>query len=120
MDGNRFTAAGGVSPIDLMLSIISKDMSQDAANWVADQMIYNSARTEKDGQRLSIPTRIGVRHPKLANVIKMMEENIEEPISPSLLAQEVGMSTRQRKVIPTLFRQITQTLLYGTSIAESA
>ena len=57
MDGNRFTAAGGVSPIDLMLSIISKDMSQDAANWVADQMIYNSARTEKDGQRLSIPTR---------------------------------------------------------------
>ena len=102
MDGNRFTAAGGVSPIDLMLSIISKDMSQDAANWVADQMIYNSARTEKDGQRLSIPTRIGVRHPKLANVIKMMEENIEEPISPSLLAQEVGMSTRQ---LERLFRR---------------
>ena len=102
MDGNRFTAAGGVSPIDLMLSIISKDMSQDAANWVADQMIYNSARTEKDGQRLSIPTRIGVRHPKLANVIKMMEENIEQPISPSLLAQEVGMSTRQ---LERLFRR---------------
>jgi transcriptional regulator GlxA family with amidase domain len=102
MDGNRFTAAGGVSPIDLMLSIISKDISQDAANWVADQMIYNSARTEKDGQRLSIPTRIGVRHPKLANVIKMMEENIEEPISPSLLAQEVGMSTRQ---LERLFRR---------------
>ena len=102
MDGNRFTTAGGVSPIDLMLSIISKDISQDAANWVADQMIYNSARTEKDGQRLSIPTRIGVRHPKLANVIKMMEENIEEPISPSLLAQEVGMSTRQ---LERLFRR---------------
>jgi transcriptional regulator GlxA family with amidase domain len=102
MDGNRFTAAGGVSPIDLMLSIIAKDVSQDAANWVADQMIYNSARTEKDGQRLSIPTRIGVRHPKLANVIKMMEENIEEPISPSLLAQEVGMSTRQ---LERLFRR---------------
>jgi len=102
MDGNRFTTAGGVSPIDLMLSIISKDISQDAANWVADQMIYNSARTEKDGQRLSIPTRIGVRHPKLTNVIKMMEENIEEPISPSLLAQEVGMSTRQ---LERLFRR---------------
>lgn len=101
-DGNRFTAAGGVSPIDLMLSIIAKDISQDAANWVADQMIYNSARTEKDGQRLSIPTRIGVRHPKLANVIKMMEENIEEPISPSLLAQDVGMSTRQ---LERLFRR---------------
>jgi len=102
MDRNRFTSAGGVSPIDLMLSMISKDISQDAANWVADQMIYNSARTEKDGQRLSVPTRIGVRHPKLANVIKMMEENIEEPISPSTLAQEVGMSTRQ---LERLFRR---------------
>ena len=102
MDGNRFTAAGGVSPIDLMLSIISKDLSQDAANWVADQMIYNSARTEKDGQRLSIPTRIGVRHPKLANVIKMMEDNIEEPVSPSILARDVGMSTRQ---LERLFRR---------------
>jgi len=102
MDGNRFTSAGGVSPIDLMLSVISKDISQDAANWIADQVIYNSARTEKDGQRLSIPTRIGVRHPKLANVIKMMEENIEEPMSPSILAQDVGMSTRQ---LERLFRR---------------
>ena len=102
IDGNRFTAAGGVSPIDLMLSIISKDISQDATNWVADQMIYNTARTEKDGQRLSIPTRIGVRHPKLANVIKMMEENIEEPISPSILAKDVAMSTRQ---LERLFRR---------------
>lgn len=102
IDGNRFTSAGGVSPIDLMLSMIAKDISQDAANWVADQMIYNSARTEKDGQRLSIPTRIGVRHPKLANVIQIMEQNIEEPISPSLLAQQVGMSTRQ---LERLFRR---------------
>ena len=102
LDGKRFTAAGGVSPIDLMLHIISKDITQDAANWIADQMIYNSARTEKDGQRLSIPTRIGVRHPKLANVVKMMEDNIEEPISPSALAQDVGMSTRQ---LERLFRR---------------
>lgn len=32
-------------------------------------------------QRLSTPTRIGVRHPKLAQVVQMMERNIEEPIS---------------------------------------
>ena len=35
-------------------------------------------------------------------VMIMMEENIEEPISPSLLAQEVGMSTRQ---LERLFRR---------------
>ena len=102
IDGNRMTTAGGTSSIDLFLKIIADDHGEELANAVADQMIYNSARTEKDGQRVSIPTRIGVRHPKLANVIKMMEENIEEPISPSLLAQEVGMSTRQ---LERLFRR---------------
>ena len=102
VDGNRFTAAGGVSSIDLMLSFVASDLSQDAANWIADQMIYNTVRSENDGQRLSIPTRIGVRHPKLSNVIKMMEDNIEEPISPSILAQDVGMSTRQ---LERLFRK---------------
>ncbi|GHA45736.1 AraC family transcriptional regulator [Amylibacter ulvae] len=102
IDGNRMSCAGGTSSIDLFLKIISDDHGQDAANWVSDQLIYNSPRTEKDGQRLSIPTRIGVRHPKLADVIKMMEENIEEPISPSILAKDVGMSTRQ---LERLFRR---------------
>lgn len=102
IDGKRMTCAGGTSSIDLMLYFITNDHGQDAANWVADQMIYNSPRTEKDSQRLSIPTRIGVRHPKLADVIKMMEENIEEPRSPSVLAADVGMSTRQ---LERLFRR---------------
>lgn len=102
IDGNRLTSAGGTSSIDMMLKLISEDFGKDAANWVADQMIYNSPRTEKDGQRLSIPTRIGVRHPKLAEVIKMMENNIEEPMSPSVLASKVGMSTRQ---LERLFRR---------------
>ncbi|PIB26178.1 AraC family transcriptional regulator [Amylibacter kogurei] len=102
IDGNRMSCAGGTSSIDLFLKIIADDHGQDAANWVSDQLIYNSPRTEKDGQRLSIPTRIGVRHPKLAEVIKMMEENIEEPISPSILAKDVGMSTRQ---LERLFRR---------------
>jgi len=101
-DGNRFTAAGGVASIDLMLHIVSHDVTQDAANWIADQVLYSSARTEKDGQRLSIPTRIGVRHPKLATVVEMMEDNLEDPISPSLLAQDVGISTRQ---LERLFRR---------------
>ena len=53
-------------------------------------------------QRLSVPTRLGVRHPKLGQVIQMMERNIEEPISPSILAKHVAMSTRQ---LERLFRR---------------
>ena len=101
-DGNRYTTAGGTSSIDLLLKIIADEHGEELANAVADQMIYSSIRTDQDTQRLSVPTRIGVRHPKLSKVIQLMEINIEEPISPSILAKDVGMSTRQ---LERLFRR---------------
>ena len=101
-DSNRYTTAGGTSSIDLLLKIIADDHGEELANAVADQMIYSSIRTDQDTQRLSVPTRIGVRHPKLSKVIQMMEINIEEPMSPSILAKDVGMSTRQ---LERLFRR---------------
>jgi len=102
IDGNRITTAGGTASIDLMLKIIADDHGEDLANLVADQLIYTSIRTDQDTQRLSIPTRIGVRHHKLGQVIRVMEQNIEEPISPAKLAKDVGMSTRQ---LERLFRR---------------
>ena len=102
VDGNRMSTAGGTASIDLMLKIIAQDHGEDLANVVADLLIYSSIRTDQDTQRLSIPTRIGVRHPKLSQVIQKMEANIEDPISPAQLATEVGMSTRQ---LERLFRR---------------
>jgi transcriptional regulator GlxA family with amidase domain len=102
VDGKRITTAGGTASIDLMLHLIARDHGEDLAALVADQMIYSSIRTDQDTQRLSIPTRIGVRHPRLGLVIREMEQNIEEPISPATLARQVGMSTRQ---LERLFRR---------------
>ena len=101
-DGNRWTCAGGTAALDLMLKVIAGDYGENVANTIADQLIYSTPRTDQDTQRLSIPTRIGVRHPKLSQVIQMMEANIEEPMSPADLAEEVGMSTRQ---LERLFRR---------------
>ena len=102
IDGNRITTAGGTASIDLMLKLIAEKHGEELGNAVADQLIYSSIRTDQDTQRLSIPTRIGVRHPKLSRVIQIMETNIEEPISPAVLAKDVGMSTRQ---LERLFRR---------------
>ena len=102
IDRGRLTTAGGTSSIDLMLKIVADDHGEELAAAVADQLIYSSIRTDQDTQRLSIPTRIGVRHPRLAQVIQMMEQAIEEPISPAILAGDVGMSTRQ---LERLFRR---------------
>ncbi|MEL6522800.1 MAG: GlxA family transcriptional regulator [Pseudomonadota bacterium] len=102
IDGNRISTAGGTASIDLMLTLIADDHGEPLANAVADQLIYSTIRTDQDTQRLSVPTRIGVRHPRLSSVIQMMEQNLEEPISPSILAKDVGLSTRQ---LERLFRR---------------
>ena len=102
VDQNRHSSAGGTASLDLMLKLISDDHGQDAADWIADQMVYSSIRTDRDEQRLSVPGRIGARHPKLSEVIRMMEANIEEPKSPRTMAGDVGMSGRQ---LERLFRR---------------
>ncbi|MFO1210725.1 MAG: GlxA family transcriptional regulator [Amaricoccus sp.] len=102
VDRDRYTAAGGAASTDLMLNLIARKHGTELANLVADQMIHTAIRSERDAQRLSIPTRIGVRHPKLSEVIRRMEENVEEPISPTVLARDSGMSTRQ---LERLFRR---------------
>ena len=102
IDGARVTSAGGMAALDLMLTMIANDHGSTLANAVADQVIYSSIRTNRDTQRLSIPARIGVRHPKLARVIEIMETHIEDPISPADLAEQVDMSTRQ---LERLFRR---------------
>jgi transcriptional regulator GlxA family with amidase domain len=102
VDRDRYTAAGGAASTDLMLKLIARKHGAELANLVADQMIHTSIRSDTDEQRLSIPTRIGVRHPKLATVIHRMEAHIEEPVSPMVLARDAGMSTRQ---LERLFRR---------------
>lgn len=94
-DGNRLTAAGGTAAIDMMLRQIARDHGNELASRVADQMIHTSIRSEDDHQRMSIPIRIGARHPRLAQVVARMEANIEDPVSPARLAAEAGMSPRQ-------------------------
>ncbi|WCR11911.1 GlxA family transcriptional regulator [Paracoccus stylophorae] len=101
-DGNRLTAAGGTSSIDLILHLISQAHGDGLTAEVADQLLHTAIRTDQDRQRLSIPTRIGVRHPRLAAVIARMEANLEDPVSPAQLAADAGMSTRQ---LERLFRR---------------
>ncbi len=61
IDGNRYTAAGGTASADLILRLIAEKHGTALANDTADQLIYTTLRTDKDEQRLSVPTRIGAR-----------------------------------------------------------
>ncbi len=102
IDRNRFTCAGGTAPLDMMLNMISLQHGHELAASVADQFMHERIRDQHDHQRISLPARLGVRHPKLLTVIEMMEQNLEEPLSRSELARAARLSTRQ---LERLFRK---------------
>lgn len=102
VDEGVFTCAGGTAAADMMLHLIGERHGSDLASLVADTLVHTPVRTDTDEQRLSVPARIGVRHPKLVQIIQTMERSTEEPVSPSELARAVNMSTRQ---LERLFRR---------------
>jgi len=102
VDSGIFTCAGGTSATDMMLHLICSEHGPDLGSLIADTLVHSTLRTDTDEQRLSVPARIGVRHPKLVSVIQEMERSTEEPISPTELAKSVNMSTRQ---LERLFRR---------------
>lgn len=95
VDGRFFTSAGGASSMDMMLHRLADDYGADLATWVADQMVYTVPRLHSDAQRASLQSRPEVRNPKLLMAMRVMENNIEDPLTPDEIAGLVGLSTRQ-------------------------
>lgn len=102
IDEDRFTSAGGTTAIDMMLTMIASQHGPDLASAVAESILHSPIRHHSENQRMSLPARIGARHPKLVSIIEKMEENLEDPLSPSLLAKQAELSTRQ---LERLFRR---------------
>ncbi len=94
-DEKHVTASGGTATADLMLHLIERDHGYDLSVAVADQMVYNAVRNATAAQRVSLQSRNGMRNTHLAKAIQIMHDNIESPISPSLIAQQLCISTRQ-------------------------
>lgn len=89
------TASGGTAAADLMLHLISTQHGHDLATEVADQMVYNAVREGTAAQRVSLQSRHGMRNLHLVRAIAAMESTIQDPTSPSIIAENLGISTRQ-------------------------
>ncbi len=94
-DEKFVTASGGAAVADLMLHVISRDHGGDLAAEVADQMVYTGVREAGATQRVSLRSRYGIRNNRLCQAIRLIEENIETPLSNCELAERLGISTRQ-------------------------
>ena len=102
VDGPRLTCSGGTASMDMILSLIGEDHGRDLAAQVAEQFIHERIRDTHDHQRMSLQGRLGISHPKLLQVIAMMEDHLEDPMARAELARRAGLSTRQ---LERLFRR---------------
>ncbi|WP_073250782.1 GlxA family transcriptional regulator [Shimia gijangensis] len=94
-DEKFITASGGTATADLMLHLIENAHGHDLAVAVADQMVYNAVRDATAEQRVSLQSRHGMRNPHMAKAIQRMNDTLDAPISPALIAEEIGISARQ-------------------------
>ncbi|TNE34412.1 MAG: GlxA family transcriptional regulator [Alphaproteobacteria bacterium] len=104
IDRNRYTCAGGTSAIDMMLHMIGEAHGSKVAYDVSLQFMHDRIRTHSDKQQAVRKLQLAAKSQKLLTIVEIMEQNIEEPISPEELANRVGISIRQ---VERLFRQHT-------------
>lgn len=94
-DEKHVTASGGTATADLILHMIERDHGYDLSVAVADQMVYNAVRNATAEQRVSLQSRNGMRNSHLSKAIQIMHERLDDPISPSVISERIGISTRQ-------------------------
>jgi len=102
VDRDRFTASGGVAPLDLMLHLIKGKLGTRVAQLITEQFIVDRARNDRDQQFVPLRAQLGASHEGLIKVAQLMEEHIEKPMSLDAIASATRLSRRQ---IERLFKR---------------
>lgn len=102
LDRGVFTCSGGTAALDMFLQFVGTHSGPELATAIAEQFIHPRIREQSDHQRMELHTRFRLDHPKLVEVIQLMEASLEDPLDMHAIADEVKLSPRQ---LERLFRQ---------------
>ena len=89
------TCAGGTSAIDMMLALIAAKHGRELATRVSEQFVLGRIRSQSDHQRMEIAARYGLHNRKTNQVVKLMQEHIEDPLTADDLAAMISVTRRQ-------------------------
>ena len=78
-----------------MLALIAQAHGRELAAQVSEQFVLGRIRSRSDHQRMEIAARYGLHNPKVVQVIKLMQEHIEDPLSTDDLAGMIEVTRRQ-------------------------
>jgi len=94
ISGRYFTAGGAMPTIDLMMHLIRSRLGAKLADSVASALIYDAAPTASAPQLPVATARLRRTAPKIAKVVEIMGQSIEEAPQVAELARQVGLSRR--------------------------
>lgn len=102
IDRDRYTCSGGVSPLDMMTWLLSRPPgSRDLAAQVSDLLVTRQ-RSPDELQTVPLRQRFSHLPGTLIDALDMMENNVEEPLTPVEIAGYLGVS---RRTLERLFQQ---------------
>ncbi|WP_153102015.1 GlxA family transcriptional regulator [Paraburkholderia hayleyella] len=94
IDRDRLTCTGGMAPLDLMLSLVAHRLGKRIAAQISEQFIVERIRHGNDSQPIPVDARVGFSRAELIEAVRLMEANIDEPLSLEELARLVQLSQR--------------------------
>lgn len=95
VDRQIATCAGGTAVLDMMLHLIAQHHNDRLSRAVSEQFIHGAARQSHDQQRNDLRYRLGTSNAVVVNAVKLMEQHLDAPLSPSLLSRRLKTSQRQ-------------------------
>ena len=108
----RFTCSGGTAALDMMLKLIENLHGRQLAQDISQQFQHDRIRTEIDSQQMADRIDLAMSAPKLIDVINLMENNIEVPLSLPAIAERCSLSLRQIERLFHKYRDMTPSQYY--------
>ncbi len=99
VDRRCFTTGGASPTFDFMLHLIRKRHGAAFAMEVASVFIYDQTYPSTQPQPLVSLGRLQVMEPRVAAAIRIMEDHLDEPVSPQEIAQLLQISVRLLEVL---------------------
>lgn len=94
LDRDRWTGSGGVSSMDVALTIIAGHSGEDVANAVGNQYQIDRIRSQSIGQRPFALNQYATLPDPLQTAVSMMIDNMEDPLQIPVIAKAAGKTVR--------------------------
>lgn len=99
IDGKRITTGGSLPTLDLMLEIIRRRQGYSLALEVSRLFFYEQAGYRTEASAMPSTGSLQMVDERVSRAVRLMEENIEQPLLLSRLAKRIGVSARHLQAL---------------------